>query len=86
MQILRTAYFGQQFLIDQGKIYGVNLGYDHCAEHEWGINHLEKDFAITAAPHVFGIERRKAIVFNCIFMSFFINFHRINFFSVLASY
>ena len=27
-------------------LYGVDLGADYCAEHEWGIDRLNKSFGI----------------------------------------
>jgi hypothetical protein len=36
---------------------GVNLGADHCAEHEWGIKGLRSAFGLPG-DDVFGIERR----------------------------
>jgi hypothetical protein len=45
--------------LEDGRIYGVNLGADYTAEHEMGIKDLSRYFALdaTAAP---GLPRRKA--------------------------
>lgn len=31
-------------------VIGINLGYDYCAEHEWGIQNLCKAFGIPGGP------------------------------------
>lgn len=31
---------------DDGMLIGINLGYDHVAEHEWGIEDLERAFGM----------------------------------------
>lgn len=38
---MRKAYFSVEWLAnDAGEFLGLNLGYDRCAEHEWGIEEL----------------------------------------------
>lgn len=31
---------------DEGQVIALNIGADYCAEHEWGINDLKRDFGI----------------------------------------
>ena len=46
-----------------GKFIGVYLGYDHCAEHEWGVKHLRLAFGLKDAdvgtPELYGVESRR---------------------------
>ena len=35
---------------DKEQIIGLNLGADYCAEHEWGIDGIKKDFGIYVDP------------------------------------
>ncbi|MBN2459757.1 hypothetical protein JXB28_05725 [Candidatus Woesearchaeota archaeon] len=41
-----------------GKIIGANLGFDFCAEHEWGIKGLYRDFGMKLEEEL-GFESRK---------------------------
>ena len=51
---------------NNGKLVGINLSSDFCAEHEWGINDLKRAFSITdytkgllgKEKPIFGIEKR----------------------------
>ena len=47
---MRRAYNDVQLVESDGKFIGVSLGYDHCAEHEWGINGINRDFGIQGKP------------------------------------
>lgn len=40
---MRDAYYSKHFLTreDTGEVVGISLGYDHCAEHEWGVKGLK---------------------------------------------
>lgn len=42
------ATFHDQSIVrnDEGQIIGINLGYDFCAEHEWGIKGIKDTFQI----------------------------------------
>lgn len=56
---MRTAYFDRQWIRGENeKIIGVNLGYDRCAEHEWGISGLKNLLGITPEFGL-GIERHR---------------------------
>jgi hypothetical protein len=55
---MRTAY-GPKVVVDGGKVIAVSLGSDQCAEHEWGIDKLRRDFNCNDNPLVVGLERRK---------------------------
>lgn len=55
---MRQAYHDIEYITDKnGNIYGINLGYDYCAEHEWGINRLLNNFGVSNIG--FGIDRRR---------------------------
>lgn len=43
---MRKAYSNYKFLIENDQLLGVSLGYDFCAEHEWGIKKMQKQFGI----------------------------------------
>lgn len=55
---MRRATNDTQFLYVDDMLAGINLGWDFCAEHEWGINGIKQAFGITDNPKVFGIARR----------------------------
>lgn len=56
---MRRGYLDVDFLMHEDKFAGVCLGWDHCAEHEWGIPSIQHHFGLTDDPAVFGLERRK---------------------------
>lgn len=44
---MRLAYHDKDFIYDDDKnIIGVCLGYDHCAEHEWGVKDIKQALGI----------------------------------------
>lgn len=43
---MRKAYHKAGFIEDSGKVIGISLGYDYCAEHEIGINHIKEALGI----------------------------------------
>jgi len=56
---MRKAYNGMDFLRDDKEnIMGINLGYDYCAEHEWGIKRLQEDFGLKFEEEL-GFEARR---------------------------
>ena len=51
---MRKAY-GSYFVENKdGKLYGVNFGSDFTSEHEWGIDHIKKDFGVNNCLSVGG--------------------------------
>jgi hypothetical protein len=52
---MRTAY-GPKVVVDGGKVIAVSLGSDQCAEHEWGIDKLRRDFNCNDNPLVVGLD------------------------------
>lgn len=48
-----------QFLFNEGKLIGINLGADFTSEHEWGIKGIKKLFGIAPKDADFGLKRRK---------------------------
>lgn len=46
------------FIHNKSKLVGINLGFDYCAEHEWGIEDLQESLGIIKDPSVFGLEKR----------------------------
>ncbi|MHB8483794.1 MAG: hypothetical protein ACYDBV_13870 [Nitrospiria bacterium] len=57
---MRRALMEQQLITEGETIIGINLGFDFCAEHEWGIKGLIRRFGIpgTDEPENFGIKGR----------------------------
>jgi hypothetical protein len=59
---MRRAYHDTDFIKDDNKIiFGINLGYDFCAEHEWGIKELRQDFGLKLEGKL-GFEARKNMI------------------------
>lgn len=57
---MRKAH-NNNWLIQNGKFVGVNLGADFCAEHEWGIKDLKRILGVNDEDEKsFGIEKRRA--------------------------
>lgn len=51
------------FIEDDGNLIGVYLSSDFCAEHEWGISDIRREFGIPwDKPKTYGLERRKATI------------------------
>src|SRR5690606_2858231 len=47
---MRESFFERSWIRNEdGSIAGFCLGYDHCAEHEWGIEPLKAVFGLTDA-------------------------------------
>lgn len=57
---MRASYFGQGIIrAESGEFVGFCLGYDHCAEHEWGIDGIIHSFGIPRYNRkLFGIPKR----------------------------
>jgi hypothetical protein len=55
---MRKAYNGKLIYNDQGQIVAVSLGAESCAEHEWGIGGLQREFGLGDSEK-FGLDRRK---------------------------
>ncbi len=43
---MRKAYNNFDFITHNDQFIGVSLGYDFCAEHEWGIKGIKRDFGV----------------------------------------
>lgn len=43
---MRRAYWDIGWLVHEGVFAGISLGYDRCAEHEWGIDDLSRAFGL----------------------------------------
>ena len=57
---MRRAYHDTDFILDEdGNFIGINLGYDSCAEHEWGIKTIQNLFGIGSDPKAVGLDKRK---------------------------
>lgn len=61
---MRKAFSDVDFIEDEGKLVGVCLGYDYCAEHEWGIKGIKRSLGIWSGDpktekKVFGFKRHK---------------------------
>jgi len=57
---MRRATHDTQFVIEDDKFVGINLGWDFVSEHEWGISRLLSDFGIPKEPTTscFGFDAR----------------------------
>ena len=44
---MRRAFNNVEFIEENGILYGISLGSDFCAEHEWGIEDMRGKFGIT---------------------------------------
>ena len=55
---MRRGYDSEFLTNDNGEIIGINLGADHCAEHEWGIKGIKESFKLNDNEEVFGIAKR----------------------------
>ena len=57
---MRQAYNDFEVLIQDGVFIGVALGYDYCAEHEWGIKDLKEELGIPSniSPDCLGVDAR----------------------------
>ena len=55
---MRKGNEGSLLEDNNGRFLGVSLGADYCAEHEWGIKGLQKEFGFDD-PEKFGLARRK---------------------------
>lgn len=55
---MRRGYDSEFLTDNNGEIVGINLGADHCAEHEWGIKGIKRSFNLNDKEDVFGIEKR----------------------------
>ena len=56
---MKRASHSNGLIFDDGKFIGIALGYDYCAEHEWGIDGLKRLFGMprTSAKNI-GIKCR----------------------------
>ena len=43
---MRRAFQDVEAIQDEDKIWGVNLGYDLCAEHEWGVTGIKEQLGL----------------------------------------
>lgn len=60
---MRHAFNGKEiFKTKEDTFYGINLGYDFCAEHEWGIDKLKTLFGINdSIPGINGRKQTKEV-------------------------
>lgn len=62
---MRRGYNNNKPIIEDNVFYGVSLGWDYCAEHEWGNNGMRSKFGIKKDK--LGIEGRKITAGNVLF-------------------
>ncbi len=56
---MRRSFKPKWLIADDGSLYGINIGADFCAEHEWGIKELNSMLGIESNnPKVFGVDKR----------------------------
>lgn len=53
---MRKAYHNVEYIFHNEEFIGVSLGYDYCAEHEWGIKGIRREFGMESDK--IGIEGR----------------------------
>lgn len=66
---MRKAYNNVSIVRNEEKeneLIGVSLGYDFCAEHEWGIKEIKENFGISAKDKI-GIDARSITKGSVIF-------------------
>ena len=51
-----------EIIVFSEQILGVNLSSDYCAEHEWGIKQIKREFGIPDDISVYGMPRRKITI------------------------
>jgi len=51
-----------ELIFNDEVLLGVNLSYDFCAEHEWGIKGLKNAFGISEDISDYGMKRRKITI------------------------
>ena len=54
---MRKAFNNYHIIKDDNTTYGISLGYDFCAEHEWGNKGMKRHFGIDSEK--MGIDGRK---------------------------
>lgn len=55
---MRNTYFDKTFILEGDKVVGLCLGYDHCAEHEWGLKGLKSLLGFIQKDFPMGVEDR----------------------------
>jgi hypothetical protein len=62
---MRRAFNDYDFIEQDGQIIGINLGYDWCSEHEWGIGKMMSKLGVpgNSEPENFGIKARMVTKF-----------------------
>ena len=56
---MNTAQFDVSIPVSGGRVQGAILGYDFCAEHEWGIAKILDRFGVTSDTQFLGMNRRR---------------------------
>lgn len=59
---MRQSFGGAFLYNEKGEFVGINLGYDYCAEHEWGIDIMNRRLGVSGDLSVEGFERRRITV------------------------
>jgi len=62
---MRRAYNNVKALVDGETFLGFSLGYDYCAEHEWGIKRMREKFGIDSSK--LGVKGRTITKGNILF-------------------
>lgn len=55
---MRDAYFEKTFIFEDSTPVGICLGYDHCAEHEWGVKELKALLGFVQKDIPLGVQDR----------------------------
>lgn len=54
---MRKASQDNGLIVEDGKLIGIALGYDYCAEHEWGIEELRRICEIPVSSNLLKSEK-----------------------------
>lgn len=57
---MRRAFSNKSIMVENDIFYGISLGYDFCAEHEWGIKGIRRKFGLN--DKTLGIDARKMTI------------------------
>jgi hypothetical protein len=63
---MRKAFNNFSIIKDSNTFYGISLGFDYCAEHEWGIEDMRNKLGIIKDSKKLGIENRIITKHDCV--------------------
>lgn len=63
---MRRASSNYSIIKENDTFYGISLGYDYCAEHEWGIKRMREKLGIEKSDDKLGIQNFAISKHDCI--------------------